>query len=166
MFYIFWPFLNNTSYFWFQNMNAYIQKVNFASTIHSGSPFLGPKRRFSCWLKILKCPKSRKLDGAKNGLRNIRRISKKDASHKINAEGANESIKIDKNNVFILKFCVSFIRRQADSVCPAEILNVQRRFRMSGLSSQFWKPGMLEKRNPHSLVAFLEFTPGFSGNMR
>ena len=52
--------------------------------------------------------KSEKSDGAKNGLRNIRRILRKDSSRKIDAEGANESIRTEKSNVFISELNVFF----------------------------------------------------------
>ena len=50
------------------------------------------------------CLRWKKDSVAKNGLRNIRRIKKK-SSRKIDAEEAKESIRSEKSNVLISKFC-------------------------------------------------------------
>ena len=67
----FWPLLNIIWYFWPWNVKFHIQKINFASTRHSGSPFL-PQTHFSiCSQKSEKplIPKSMSMNGSLASIR-------------------------------------------------------------------------------------------------
>ena len=109
LFWYFWPFLNLFCYFWPRNPNIYIQRIKFSSTINSGSPFLGPKLRFSFSLETWNSRKawtSETSDGAKNGLSNIRSILKKDSSRKSMPRELTRASGVKKSHVFISEFCI------------------------------------------------------------
>ena len=81
-----WHFLDNIWYHCPRNMNIHVQKMTFASTRNSESPFLDPKGQFLIFIfserpaesskvqNSIKSWKSEKSDGTKNRLRNLRRI--------------------------------------------------------------------------------------------
>ena len=109
-----------------------------------------------------KSRESEKLDGAKNGLRNIRRILKNIRFEKsmprelTRASGVDKIMYSSRDAVFFSYESGqipsspgrdSVFARPRSRLCPAEIPS------SPGQDSQCWMPGMLEKCNSHTLWA-------------
>ena len=115
--------------------------MNFASTRNSGSLFLSFKLRFGFSPQNLQIPESHENPKSQRQRwpQEYSPYLKKDSSRKIDAEGANESIRSEKSHVFISKFCFfSYESGQIpsspgrNSERPAEIPNVRPESRTFG----------------------------------
>ena len=124
MFGILWLFFDNIWYSWPRTIQVHIANMIFPSTKKFWKPcfrlqtpiFIFPQESSNS----RKSWTSEKSDSAKNGLRNTRRILKKDSSRKIDAEGTNESIRSAKSHVFISKFSVFHMNQGKFRLRPAE----------------------------------------------